>query len=164
MFRRTLVLVIFGLVASCSAPGPALLTDQQVIELFTTHRSVFVRLVDMATTEPRIGSVDIEEGGTYRVSPGGVPKSKVDQVVTHARELGVHYIGVPPPDGQGRYVQFGVSTRGISLAGTAKSLVYSEGPMAGEAVGNTDDLKPSDGMQIVYRKIADNWYIKTVAN
>lgn len=157
-------MVFVVLVGACSAPRSAPLTDAQVIKKFTTHRQAFVRLVDAVTTDPRIASVDIEEDGSYRVSPGGVPKAKVDQVVAAARALGVRYVGVPPPSGDGRYVQFLVSAAGLSVAGTAKSLVYSEGPVEGNAVPDTDTRRPSGGILIVHRKIAENWYVQKVSN
>jgi len=140
------------------------MSDADVIYRFNTHREEFVRLANIVTETPQVTSVDIEKDGSYRVSPGGLASHRIDKVVAASRTLGVLHIGVPPISGGDRYVGFILSASGLSVGGTAKSLVFSELEMDGEAVTDTDASKTVPGLAIRHRRIAEHWYIEKVSN
>jgi hypothetical protein len=164
MLRRSFLLTSVGLIAACTRSAETTPSDAWIIQSFDQRREDFSRLVDVVTTEPQVASADIEKDGTYRISPGGLPPAKIDHVVTATRALGVLHVGVPPVEPGTRNVQFLLSAAGLSTSGTSKSLVYSEGPMEGEAVADTDTTQPTSGLLVIHRKIAEHWYILKVSN
>lgn len=164
MLRRSFLLTSVGLIAACARSAETTLSDASIMHNFNKHREDFARLVDVVTTEPQVASVDIDENGSYRISPGGLPPAKIEQVVNGVRALGVLHVGVPPVEPGTRSVQFLLSAAGLSVSGTAKSLIFSEGPMEGEVVADTDTPRPTSGLQVIHRKIAEHWYILKVSN
>ncbi|WP_339933407.1 hypothetical protein [uncultured Brevundimonas sp.] len=134
--------------------------DAALAEQFEMDRTGFQDAVDLMTTEPVMQRVDRRSDGSVSAQPLGADPARVGALAGFMEKHEILTVEGGPPNTS--TVAFRMYSSGIAVSGQLKSILYSQTPPDGPVVQDTDVeiAQPSDQWRVVYRRLADDWYIK----
>jgi hypothetical protein len=145
-------------IAGC-APAPV--SDSEAIAMLNSDRPGFEQAVEDMSRPSQISEIMVR-ADSVEVSPTSADPARVERLrhfmISHAISRISHHEGT---------TSFVVSSSGLGVSGTMKSLVFeATGLMtesgAGDAVSDTDVAVRAKREQSVlaYRKVGDGWFIR----
>lgn len=133
--------------------------DAALAEQFAMDRTGFQGAVALMTAEPVIQRVDRRSDGSVTAQPIGADPARVRALADFMEKHEIPSAEAGPPSSP--TVAFRMYSSGIAVSGQLKSIRYSQTPPDGPVVQDTDVemAQRSDQWRVVYRRLADDWYI-----
>ncbi|WP_298744768.1 hypothetical protein [uncultured Brevundimonas sp.] len=133
--------------------------DEALIERFEMDRTGFQNAVDLMTAEPVIQRVDLRSDGSVSVQPTDTDNARVQALADFMKKQGINSVGAGPT--RPITVSFHMHSSGIATSGQLKTLLFSPVAPDGPVVPDTDVeiATQQDRWRVVYRRVAENWYI-----
>ena len=142
--------LILGLSACHESPHAS---DSQLVEAFGKHRQDLERLVEMFHADTHNTSSFL----SISMMEPSASTSRIEEYRTLFKKIGIE--GGMNGYGQEDCIRFPTSTSGIAISGSAKGYEWRRQP-PDIVVEDTDSYRPpkQNGF-IVYKTLADHWYV-----
>jgi hypothetical protein len=142
--------------------------DADALAQFASNRACYEYVVQVMRSESTVTRVELTNDGKLTVSPTRPSTLDIEGLRTVMIQGNISAFAGPERQGSDVYVGIPISSSGLSVSGSFKSFIHTEGSVS-ECVSTSDTDQymrgvSSSGFSCAYRRIGRNWYLLHTQN